>query len=468
MSAINSFNRRNFIKSSLLTPAFLTSTMYGNNDKLNAGRKLDIDAVETDVLVLGAGASGIPAAISAAREGARVVLLEEDQQIGGAPTDMYVGYLCGNPMVGIFKEMVDKLKNDHSLLKPQSNNKDKLSDFWYVPSSYSMILDDMISAEKNIQVICGARAVEPLISPKGNRDRFEGVIASGAAGHSIAVKAKVTIDATGNGAVCEMAGCESMYGRDSKAQFNETHGKEKADERVMPCTQMFISQKFGTEKSDFKVYEELNAGCIDYGYGWFKNVKDSFYNRKTGIYIHWGATEICKDTRNPIEVSNTQRLLQQRLKPTVRKLFESGFTVNFATKVGVRENRRIKGDFVITEGYMRKGKYADDTVAIGQYYLDGWGESWTKEDKHIPPFGIPYRSLIPSGFEGLLTAGKIISGTHIAMTAYRVQPIVSQTGQAAGLAAAMAAGKGTGLRDISVTKMQEKLKKQGMLRDLKS
>ncbi len=463
---MSSLNRRNFIKSSLLGSGMAASGLLAKERDTSVEGKYIKDATQADVLVIGAGASGIPAAISAARNGAKVILLEEDQVIGGAPVDMYVGYLCGNPKVGIFREMVDKLKKDHSLLRPRPGKDEKLSDFWFVPSSYTMVLEDMISAENNIEVICGARAVKPLVSDKGNKKRFEGVIASGAAGHSLAIKAKVTIDATGNGAVCEMAGCESMYGRDAKSEFNERHGKEKADDRVMPCTQMFISQKFGAEASDFKVYDEIRGGCIDYGYGWFKLDKEGFYERKKGIYVHWGVSALCEDTRDPVEVSRTQRHLQKQLKPTVRKLFENGFTVHFAPKVGVRECRRIKGDVVITEGYMRKGKYADDTVAIGQYYLDGWGEKWTKEDKHIPPFGIPYRSLLVNDFEGLMVAGKIISGTHIAMTAYRVQPIVSQTGQAAGLAAAMAAKKDTGLRDVPVAEMQRKLKSVGMLKGL--
>ena len=71
------------------------------------------ETIQTDVLVVGAGSSGIPAAIAAARQGAKVVLLEEDFVPGGAPVDMYVAMLCGGPRVGIYREMAEHLNAGH-------------------------------------------------------------------------------------------------------------------------------------------------------------------------------------------------------------------------------------------------------------------------------------------------------------------------------------------------------------------
>jgi len=77
--------------------------------------KPDTNGRAADVLVVGAGASGIPAAIAAARQGARVILVEEDFVPGGAPVDMFVAMLCGGPRVGIYRQMAERLNAGHDL-----------------------------------------------------------------------------------------------------------------------------------------------------------------------------------------------------------------------------------------------------------------------------------------------------------------------------------------------------------------
>jgi hypothetical protein len=123
------------------------------------------------------------------------------------------------------------------------------------------------------------------------------------------------------------------------------------------------------------------------------------------------------------------------------------------------------GEHILTLKDLKSGKLPDDVIATGIYPLDIWGqnERLTTEQKHLPPYGIPYRSVIPKGFEGLLVAGKAISGTHVAMGAYRVQPILASIGQGAGVAAAMAAKSRTGVREISIKELQRTLKQMGTL-----
>lgn len=110
-----------------------------------------------------------------------------------------------------------------------------------------------------------------------------------------------------------------------------------------------------------------------------------------------------------------------------------------APQLGVREVRRIIGEYVLSEQDLRSGKLPEDTIALGKYSLDLWGGGkWGKETV-LPLFGVPYRALVPKGMDGLLLAGKNISGSHIAMSAYRVQPILSVYSQSAGVAAAWCA-----------------------------
>jgi hypothetical protein len=131
--------------------------------------------------------------------------------------------------------------------------------------------------------------------------------------------------------------------------------------------------------------------------------------------------------------------------------------------MGVRESRRVRCDHVITVNDMKSGVLPDDAVAVGLYGLDAWGEQLTREQIALPLYGIPYRALLPAGYDGLLVAGKAIGGTHLAASAYRVQPIVAAIGQAAGTAAALAASNRCGVRDVDVRALRRSLRDQGVL-----
>lgn len=105
----------------------------------------------------------------------------------------------------------------------------------------------------------------------------------------------------------------------------------------------------------------------------------------------------------------------------------------------------------------------DDKIADAWYSLDPWGMNVDPKIKNsVGPYGIPYRSLIPVNTEGLLTAGRIISGTRLAMSSYRVQPICATIGEAAGTAAAMAALQKTSVRNLDVRRLQNRLDEKGL------
>ena len=92
---------------------------------------------------------------------------------------------------------------------------------------------------------------------------------------------------------------------------------------------------------------------------------------------------------------------------------------------------------VLVVGAGVSGILPHDTIAVGTYGLDIWGAHLSREEARVPGYGIPYPALVPKDIDGLLLAGKAISGTHIAMSAYRVMPIVGSIGQAAGVASAV-------------------------------
>ena len=424
-----------------------------------------MDPLDFDVAVVGAGAAGIPAAIAAAREGARVVLLEEDMVPGGAPLDQFVTFICGAPRVGLFQRLVSELNAKHTLSgTPVSTfGKDGMDgkNHWWHPTSYLQVQSALLAEYPNLSLMCGAHVVDAIVDDAGNRNRVKGVrIYRGGALQEI--RAHVTVDASGRGLVSEKAGCEILYGRESMSDFGENLGLEKGDGKTQPCTWMFISQRI--PKGAVLPREQLKGGVVEDNLNkWIMPAdKEEWAARDAGIYLHWGKTIQVADTRDPLQLADAQMKLLGQLEPEIAALHEAGFTCNLAPKMGVRECRRVKGEYVLALADIQQGRFPDDKVAEAWYDLDPWGMNLSRAQKVVPPYGIPYRSLIPAGTEGLLTAGRIISGTHIAASSYRVQPICSNTGEAAGTAAAIAARHKTGVRNIEIGELQASLDAHGL------
>lgn len=442
---------------------------FGNSPATNNYEKkylTQVPDLECDVIVVGAGPSGIPAAIAAAREGAKVILIEEDMMPGGAPVDMFVTYMCGAPRIGVYLEMVKQLELKRSLRATPSQT---MGDFawdnknhWWLPSSFAQVLYKMISAEKNITLLCGSPVVDTVVKDEGKRNRVTGVFVL-RQGILQKIKAPVTIDATGTGLVAAKAGCEYFYGSDARRDFNESIGLDEKDGRVQPCTLMYISQRTHSKSEFPKSF--FKTGVLDNdNEKWVTQQSDEMFRKlDSGIYLHWGATVECKDTTDPIQVAEAHRMAVKKLKPQFDALQQAGYTTHLAPKIGVRECRRIKGEYVITVDDVIKGVMHDDKVADAWYSLDPWGMKIDPKIKNdVRPYGIPYRSLIPLNTEGLLTAGRIISGTRLAMSSYRVQPICATIGEAAGCAAAMCALSKTNVRDIEVRDLQNRLDSKGL------
>jgi len=236
-----------------------------------------------------------------------------------------------------------------------------------------------------------------------------------------------------------------MYGRDGKADFSEPHAPDEADELVQECTWMYISQKIGGGPSfDMMRLEYVRSGVLVNGLGWFHDDPERAMALNPGIYLHWGSRVRCADTRDPVALAEAQTEALRSMERDHALLRENGYAIYLAPRLGVRESNRILGEHVITENDLRSGVLPPDTIAVGTYGIDIWGEyqGIKIEERVTPAYGIPYRALVPKGIDGLLLAGKIISGTHLASSAYRVMPIVGSIGQAAGVAAALCVQRG--------------------------
>lgn len=459
-------DRRSFIKgvssgilASALTPGM---NLMAATSSVERGKSSSFyPALNFDVIVVGAGPGGIPAAIRAAQAGARVALVEEDLAVGGAPVDMYVTTLFGQPSVGMSKALEQELLRDHGLYNYESGTKPKGWRF-FLPSAYVRLLSRNIRREKNITLLSGTPVIGTIVVDKGNRNRVTGVRIY-RNGHIQELYAPVTIDATGTGLVAATAGCQVMYGSEAKSDFGESYGLEVSDGKVQPCTQMYISQRVRND-ARFPI-DSFKSGVLENDHRrWAQEqTREEFYRNNTGIFLHWGVSVFCKDTTDPVQVAEAQAKALTGQSKMMQDLQDAGFCVHLAPKIGIRECRRIKGETVITVDDLFNGTQPDDKIADARYAIDAWGWNIPEEVKRkVKPYGIPYRALVPLNTEGLLTAGRIISGTRLAHSSYRVQPICSSIGEAAGTAAAMASLNKTSVRNIDIRKLQSELDGYGL------
>ena len=152
--------------------------------------------------------------------------------------------------------------------------------------------------------------------------------------------------------------------------------------------------------------------------------------------------------------------------------FDKAYVAQSGVNIGVRETRRILGDYQLTADDILQARKFPDVIARSTYPIDihnPEGKGTTL--RRVPPgeaYDIPLRCLLPQNVERVIVAGRCISGTHEAHSSYRVMPVSMATGQAAGVCAALSVGRGKPPRDIPPADVQDELLRQGAnLRDIR-
>ena len=141
---------------------------------------------------------------------------------------------------------------------------------------------------------------------------------------------------------------------------------------------------------------------------------------------------------------------------------ETSYLVEIAPMLGVRESRRIMGDYLLDAEDLLEGKVFADAVSMGRYHIDFHrpSGSWV-DSRNVKAYTIPLRSLIARDVEGLMMAGKCLSATHEAVASTRVIPIYMGQGEAVGTAAALAIKNKTTVRELDTQRLQDQLDMQG-------
>ena len=413
-----------------------------------------------DLIVVGGGLTGVAAAVSAAREGLSVMLVEQSGALGGAlNTNLvypFMRYWTDCPdgtrkwlSAGIFTEIFDKTEK---LCKPMS----KID---FSPEHMKVVLDQLC-VEAGVDLLFHASLFEAVTEGR----QVKSIRVATKAG-AMDLDAHFFIDATGDGDLLAFAGCDFQLGRESDGLCQP----------MTTCFRLGNVQPLSMEekKAIRPVLNELYLKAK--AEGRINNPReDILWFRGTALgetVAHFNTTRVVKlDPTNPLDVSRAEVEARRQVLELVELLrevpaFADATLVSVATSIGVRESRKLKGAHIITAQELKDCTRFEDSIALGNYDIDihnpeGAGTS----HYYFAPgdyYTIPYRSLLPVEFDNLLTGGRCISATHEAQASIRIMPICATTGQAAGTAAAVAKKTGTTTHTIDIKKVQTVLRKNG-------
>lgn len=410
-----------------------------------------------DLIVVGGGLTGVAAAVSAAREGCKVLLVEQSGCLGGAmsvnlvyPFMKYWTKMPGTEEIkrlsdGIFTEM---RKRQERYIPPQNNTR-------FNPDSFMLVLDEMC-VEAGVEVLFHATLCGANVEGR----QIKSVLLATKAG-LMEVSAQSYIDATGDGDLLAFAGCEFQLGRES-------------DGLCQPMTTIFRMSGVDVEgyKADRARVQALYKQCK--ADGKIQNPREDilvFFGLGEGI-IHFNTTRIVKlDPTDPFAVSRAEMEARKQVFEMYSFLkencpaFANASICSTAVSIGVRESRKLKGEHILNAQELKDCTRFEDAIALGNYDIDIHNPEGAGTSHYYFADGdyytIPYRSLVPRELDNLLVGGRCISATHEAQASIRIMPICATLGQAAGTAAAVAKQTGSCVHDVDVAKVQALLRKNG-------
>ncbi|MBD9010308.1 MAG: FAD-dependent oxidoreductase [Clostridiales bacterium] len=419
-----------------------------------------------DVIIAGGGPAGCAAAIAASREGASVLLIEQSGALGGMSTGGLVPFWApfsdGEKIVyrSIAEEVFTALKKS----MPEIVDKDAVD--WVSINSENLkcIYDDLVKGS-------GADILfNTFVTDVNMRGRYIDSIITANKQKLTAYRAKIYIDCTGDADIAAWAGCDFHKGNDKGSLQAATlcfalanvdmdeymaHSPMHSDSSNSIMHKIVASGKYPSIKEAHMCIKPIGGDVIGINAGHI-----------------WGVdnTKPVSVSKGLIEGRKYAHELRRALAETLPEVFGKSLVVMTAPLLGVRETRRIVGDYTLNiDDYIARRTFEDE-IGRNCYFVDV--HRAPGEDENSPEaqqrhygrgesHGIPYRCLIPEDADNLLVAGKCISTDRPMQGSMRVMPACLVTGEAAGRAAAIAAAHGDNTRDIDIRELRTRLIKNG-------
>ncbi len=412
-----------------------------------------INKIYTDVLVLGSGPSGFGAAYSAAKNGARVILVEQGGDVGGISTSGLMSHWTGSCGSPLYYEILKR-----SAEKNEGEFHNKLTTI-IDPEKLKTLYLEML-CEVGCKVLLYTFAEDAIC----DGDRVLGATVINKSGKTD-IYAKITVDATGDGDIAARSGAEFIKGRES-------------DNKMQPATLMF---KVGGVDYDRAVFLGSFESTYDTADGELQALAKQHIPYPAGHILTYKSTlpgVVTCNMTNAVDIDGTvaedltkatltcRRQMDDIIK-YLRKFvpgYENCFILSSASLIGIRETRHFVGKYTLNEQDILEARVFDDYVVkdasfnFDVHNITGAGLDKTGVQKHFTQkkgYTIPYRCLLPDIKENLLLCGRNISGTHMAHSNFRAMPICVGIGEAAGVAAAIAVNKNCKLTEVSAESIRE-------------
>ena len=406
-----------------------------------------------DVAVVGGGTSGVAAAIGASDAGKKVVLIERNPYLGGQATNCNVPAFCGfctsgekayQVVKGVGQEVLDRMHKigyfDDFYVSPSTGNRTVPHD----PEVTKIIFEEMLK-EHNVDFVLHCS----LIDVKSMDGNIESIICLDDEGQ-IEIEANTYVDATGDANLAYLANGEVEFHHEQKGSMMFRLGNIK-NENILTTVSM-------EEAIDKAINDGVEGLTAKKGFPVrIPHTNDYLVNI---IGLDFESLDARTLTEGEIAGRKQARTYYEVFKKYINGMEES-YLVSTGPKVGLRESRRIVGEYTLTKEDVKTSKKTADTIARGGWGAEihkGNGEASYALERNDKYFDIPLGCLKLKNINNLWCAGRIISSDLVASASIRVMGTGFATGQAAGVAAALAIDNKTNVKEI-----QAELKRQGAL-----
>jgi hypothetical protein len=404
-----------------------------------------------DIIVCGGGTSGIAAAWGAAKCGRSVLLIDENECIGGTPVYAMVNIMAYGAhdkkrwiIGGFFKEFRDRMISAGFMIETQRKGWEPFNIEGYIKTVYAML------HEAGVKILCGNKIID-VIREANKIGSIECVSDSG----KKIYKAKAYIDATGNGVVGVLAGCNYLYGHPETGvpqAYTLYYQLSNVDIHKAGAYLDSLEKKGFWTKQDGSKYLNLTGlneevatarknGDVKISRDHVANVS-SVPGLDGVVSVNYGRINPDKKNISDIYIEGLSQVYEGML--FFRKYipgFKDAQITRIAPQIGIRDGYRIKGEYIYTKDDVIRARQFEDVIAQGCYMID----------IHIPHsdktkrvkleagthYDIPMRTIVSKDIPNLFMAGKCVSADYESLAAIRVQPIAMAIGHASGVVAAI-------------------------------
>jgi hypothetical protein len=435
-----------------------------------------------DVLVAGGGPAGVPCALAAARSGAKVILIQDRQVLGGNASSEIKMHIVGANAFGHAERgqalttearesgIIEELRLRNCIENPQRAG-----------TMMDLILLDMVKAEPNITLLLNTTVTAASVS---NGKITHAIADRQSTEDRFIIQAENFVDCTGDGRLGAEAGAPFLRGRESKSEFNESLAQDARDQKSLGSSIMFTAsrhdqpmpfkaptwvRKFKKDELNFRLYDLPGdeEPSLEYGFWWVEwggqlnTIKDNELIRDQLLAIVLGIWDYIKNGEEGQPHKQWQKA-------------SANWALDWFSFVpGKRESRRFKGKHILTQNDVVASRRFPDAICYAGWPMDlhppeGVDAPMEKPcTQHVVPnlYDVPLAACVSDTIPNLLFAGRDISATHVAFASTRVMATCAVVGQGVGTAAAYSAKTGIEPSALSTNPAAMRAIQQRLLRD---